>query len=433
MTNTSPTFAAKLSVLPDFLIWVLSELCGNIFFILCGIDEKNLNVTRTPVYTTHCPAGTSVQNMVHWAQAVHKGKLMAFDFGAAGNMKHYNQSTPPEYHVQDMKRFPALCFQGDRIRWRTPKMWLSSSLRCPIWSSIRRLNTGIIWILSGSEIIRRWGTLQREHEVPDGGQVHPDRQQGSHRDSDICRSKPAVFLQQHSGTPGNNWITNLPELSHGCVLARRPGLTCGWETAEKHLVGNTRPSKPDQDFWRFSHDEMALKDTGYLWLHLKVTGQEQIYYIGLSERPIGGVCEAGLLPQVTHDQSGSLNCDIIRLGTPVCTPCWDLQSEHGPWAQALRGGRLMAFDFGAAGNMKHYNQSTPPEYHVQDMKVPTALFSGGQDTLADPKDAAVLLTQVPNLVFHQEIKHWDHLDFIWGLDAPEQMFPSILKLLQEHR
>lgn len=39
-------------------------------------------------------------------------------------------------------------------------------------------------------------------------------------------------------------------------------------------------------------------------------------------------------------------------------------------------------------------QSTAPEYHVKDMKVPTALFSGGHDTLADPKDVAVLLTQV---------------------------------------
>lgn len=99
------------------------------------------------------------------------------------------------------------------------------------------------------------------------------------------------------------------------------------------------------------------------------------------------------------------------------------------------------------------------------MKVPTALFSGGHDTLADPKDMAILLTQVSyvplgsrswvakmnlllllflspspppvclqvsNLVFHQHIEHWEHVDFIWGLDAPDVMFPNILKLLKEH-
>ncbi|MEQ2186126.1 hypothetical protein GOODEAATRI_025436, partial [Goodea atripinnis] len=64
---------SKLSVLPDFLIWdlfgkrdflpqsqyikwlaeqvcartLLSKLCGNLFFILCGFDEKNLNMVRT--------------------------------------------------------------------------------------------------------------------------------------------------------------------------------------------------------------------------------------------------------------------------------------------------------------------------------------------------------------------------------------------------
>lgn len=40
--------------------------------------------------------------------------------------------------------------------------------------------------------------------------------------------------------------------------------------------------------------------------------------------------------------------------------------------------------------------------------------------------------QVSNLVFHQHIEHWEHVDFIWGLDAPDVMFPNILKLLKEH-
>lgn len=46
---------------------------------------------------------------------------------------------------------------------------------------------------------------------------------------------------------------------------------------------------------------------------------------------------------------------------------------------------------------------------------------------------SVSVSQMSNLVFHQNIEHWDHLDFIWGLDAPTQMFPSILKLLQEYQ
>ncbi|XP_015202324.1 gastric triacylglycerol lipase isoform X2 [Lepisosteus oculatus] len=141
---TSPM--TKLSIFPEFLIWELfgrkdffpqsslikwfatefcsevplDELCGNIFFVLCGFDEKNLNMSRTPVYTTHCPAGTSVQNMLHWRQLIKTRKLMAFDYGTSGNMAHYNQPTPPQYHIRDMK-VPTALWSGGHDWLADPK------------------------------------------------------------------------------------------------------------------------------------------------------------------------------------------------------------------------------------------------------------------------------------------------------------------------
>ncbi|CAJ1081319.1 gastric triacylglycerol lipase isoform X2 [Xyrichtys novacula] len=358
-----------------------------------------------------------------------------------------------------------------------------------------------------SEIIRRWGYPAEEHQVvtEDGYILTVNRiPEGLKRTAGV---RPVVFLQHGLLAAGSNWITNPPNTSLGYVLA-----DAGYDVWLGNSRGNTWSRKhqslrPDQDqYWSFSYDEMALKDlpavVDYI---LKVTSQEQIYYIGHSQgttiafiafstlpdlaskiklffglAPVATVEFTGspmtklsvlpefliwdlfgrqdFLPQshmiewfaehvcgkhVLRELCGNLffvlcgfdekNLNVSR--TPVYTthcPAGTSVQNMIHWSQAVHGGRLMAFDFGAAGNMKHYNQTTPPEYRVQDMKVPTALFSGGQDTLADPKDVAILLTQVSNLVFHKHIPHWDHLDFIWGLDAPEQMFSSILKLLQEH-
>ncbi|KAL0984130.1 hypothetical protein UPYG_G00137490 [Umbra pygmaea] len=126
------------------------------------------------------------------------------------------------------------------------------------------------------------------------------------------------------------------------------------------------------------------------------------------------------------------NLNMTR--TPVYTthcPAGTSVKNMIHWSQAVHGGKLMAYNYGRAGNMAHYNQSTPPLYNIQNMKVPTALWSGGHDTLADPKDVAVLLTQVPNLVYHRHIQHWEHLDFIWGLDAPQEMYSEIIDLMSK--
>uniref|UniRef100_A0A3P9HJJ8 Lipase n=1 Tax=Oryzias latipes TaxID=8090 RepID=A0A3P9HJJ8_ORYLA len=365
-----------------------------------------------------------------------------------------------------------------------------------------------LWDVSvSSEIIRRWGYPAEEHEVvtEDGYILSVNRiPSGLKR---TAGSKPAVLLQHGLLAAGSNWVTNPPSSSLGFVLA-----DAGYDVWIGNSRGNTwsrrhRTLTPDQeDFWKFSYDEMALKDLPAVIDHvLNVTAQDQIFYIGHSQGTTIAFMAFSALPELASKVKlffglapvatvAFTNSPMTKLSVLPDALIWDLfgrrdflpQSDyikwmaehicgkrllselcgniffvlcgfdeknlnmtrtpvyttHCPagtsvqnmvhWAQAVHGGKLMGFDFGPAGNMKHYNQSTPPEYHVKDMKVPTALFSGGQDTLADPKDVAVLLTQVSNLVYHQHIQHWEHLDFIWGLDAPEQMFPSILKLLQKH-
>ncbi|XP_077481567.1 gastric triacylglycerol lipase [Stigmatopora argus] len=359
-----------------------------------------------------------------------------------------------------------------------------------------------------SELIRRWGYPAEEHQVAteDGYILTLNRIPAAARPSGHGPAG-AVFLQHGLLAAGSNWVTNPPASGLGFALA-----DAGYDVWLGNSRGNTwsrkhRTLTPQQEeFWSFSHDEMALLDLPAVVDYvLKATGQDGIFYIGHSQGTTIGFMAFSKLPRLAAKIKLFVALAPVATVSFASSPMsklsilpefllWDLfgrrdflpqshmiewfaehvcakrlldllcgniffvlcgfdelnlnmsrtavYTSHCPagtsvqnmlhWAQAVAGDGLSAFDFGTAGNMKRYNQTTPPRYRVGDVRVPTAIFSGGRDTLADPKDMALLLTQLPNVVYRQDIPHWDHLDFIWGLDAPQLMFPAILKLLRQY-
>ncbi|XP_057242343.1 gastric triacylglycerol lipase-like [Malurus melanocephalus] len=102
------------------------------------------------------------------------------------------------------------------------------------------------------------------------------------------------------------------------------------------------------------------------------------------------------------------------------------------WLQGVQSGALRAFDGGLMYNNLRYRQTGPPQYDVGSMEVPMAVWNAGQDCLSDPRDTALLLPQLRNLVHHKFIPQWNHLDFMLGLDATEVLYREILDVMKKH-
>ena len=79
------------------------QICEDVLFLIAGSDLSNMNRSRVPVYTSHNPAGTSVQNMLHWAQMAKHDAMVYYDYGHyIMNWIHYGSIYPPSY---DLSKF----------------------------------------------------------------------------------------------------------------------------------------------------------------------------------------------------------------------------------------------------------------------------------------------------------------------------------------
>uniref|UniRef100_A0A8C3KLL7 Partial AB-hydrolase lipase domain-containing protein n=1 Tax=Calidris pygmaea TaxID=425635 RepID=A0A8C3KLL7_9CHAR len=309
-----------------------------------------------------------------------------------------------------------------------------------------------------SEIIRYHGYPSEEYEVTTkDGYILGVFRIPAGRNSRNTGKKPAVLL--HHGTLGDciHWISNLPNNSLGFLLA-----DAGYDVWMGNSRGNTwslkhKTLKPSQkEFWQFSFDEIGKYDIlAELCFIMNKTGQKDVYYIGTSEAAAAGFIALYTYPElarrvkvffalgpvttITHATSPLVT--FARLPNFILSQPWvtafitlllSLQSRIDTYVAHFPAGA-------AVQNVIHWHQVQPRTDYFSllfflqptasreaQRRTPVAVWSGGRDKFADPKDMAKLLPQISNLIYHEHFPSWGHLDFVWGLDATEKMYLKII-------
>lgn len=102
------------------------------------------------------------------------------------------------------------------------------------------------------------------------------------------------------------------------------------------------------------------------------------------------------------------------------------------YGQEIFSGHFRQFDYGALGNLKRYRRITPPDYNLNNVKAPVAVYYAQNDWLASVKDIRKLLKLLPHVLNDYLIpyKEFSHGDFVCGMDAPRLLYDEILKTVK---
>ncbi|KAE9553930.1 hypothetical protein FO519_002856 [Halicephalobus sp. NKZ332] len=366
------------------------------------------------------------------------------------------------------------------------------------------------------DIIKHWGYPVEEHYVTtDDGYILTVHRIPYGKLSNIPNDarRPVVFLQHGLEASSSSWITNLPQMSFGYLLA-----DMGYDVWMGNIRGNlysknhTTLDIHSHDFWRFTWDDMVQHDLpAMIDAALTATNHTSLYYVGhsqgtlimfskLSSDPnfskkirkffaLAPVCTVqyieGLLEFLAHDfydvveilykilgedeflpddkfmqTLEKLFCDN-KEGEQLCTSFLGLiggsdesqmNSSRIPvflsdepagtstmnilhWVQMVKSGKLQKYDYEDANqNMQHYGQTTPPEYDIGKLVGDVHLFWSPKDWLADQKDVEGFLLKNINknsLKENHMLDEFNHMDFIWGTRAKDEVYKPIVMEIQK--
>ena len=99
-----------------------------------GVDSKQLNQTRIPVFLSTLGWGSSTKNAMCYGQNVISGRFQKFDYGAAQNLKIYGSEEPPVYDLTKItnEHIAFISSKADRFAEVRDVQNLRSSLKVPL-------------------------------------------------------------------------------------------------------------------------------------------------------------------------------------------------------------------------------------------------------------------------------------------------------------
>ncbi|VDD90167.1 unnamed protein product [Enterobius vermicularis] len=101
------------------------------------------------------------------------------------------------------------------------------------------------------------------------------------------------------------------------------------------------------------------------------------------------------------------------------------------WAQMVNSGKIQMYDYGSdEANRRHYGTTEVPLYNLTLVNSPVILYWSAGDWLADKTDIQNgLLAKLQQRYLREsnELTNFNHFDFIWGSNAPKQIYQPIIE------
>lgn len=113
------------------------------------------------------------------------------------------------------------------------------------------------------------------------------------------------------------------------------------------------------------------------------------------------------------------------------SPAGSSSMQFGHYGQNILSDRFRKFDYGQL-NYVHYGQEFPPDYNLTRATVPVALHYSLNDDIARPVDVYRVRNKLPNLigVYRVPYRKFNHLDFLYGVDARELLYNKVVEILK---